>query len=108
MTSPLRLQSSLAGGWIFERREGNGSGKDGKAVETGQTANYAMPCWKNLVNNTSITVVATMCLARIHPITFGGFGNSTGYPGFIYDSVGRFVYVQLDEEVLTHGVNAPR
>ena len=26
------------------------------------------------------------------------FGNSTGYPGFIYDATGRFVYVRLTKK----------
>ena len=54
-----------------------------------------MPCWKNLLNNTSISVGCNNVFGQDPPVAFGGFGNSTGYPGFIYDSVGRFVYVQL-------------
>jgi iron complex outermembrane receptor protein len=73
-------------------------GKDGKAVETTQTAEYSMPCWKNLVNNTSITVGCNNVFGQDNPTAFGGFGNSTGYPGFIYDAVGRFVYVSLTKK----------
>lgn len=73
-------------------------GKDGKAVETGQTVNYAMPCWKNLLNNTTITVGCNNVFGQDPPTAFGGFGNSTGYPGFIYDAVGRFVYVSLTKK----------
>ena len=73
-------------------------GKDGKAVETGQTANYSMPCWKNLLNNTSITVGCNNVFGTDPPKTFGGFGNAVGTPDFIYDSIGRFVYVSLTKK----------
>ena len=32
------------------------------------------------------------------PKAYGFGGNSTGYPGFLYDSTGRFVYVQLTKK----------
>jgi hypothetical protein len=70
-------------------------GKDGKAVETGQTANYAMPCWKNLINNTTITVGCNNVFGQDPPQAYGQGGNSVGYPGFTYDATGRFVYVRL-------------
>ncbi len=71
-------------------------GKDGKAVETGQTANYSMPCWKNLVNNTTITVGVNNIFGEDPPHEFGfELGNSIGYPGATYDNLGRFVYVRL-------------
>ena len=73
-------------------------GKDGKAVETGQTANYSMPCWKNLINNTSISVGCNNVFGTDPPKTFGGFGNAVGTPDFIYDSIGRFVYVSLTKK----------
>jgi iron complex outermembrane recepter protein len=73
-------------------------GKDGKAVETGQTANYSMPCWKNLLNNTSISVGCNNVFGQDPPKAFGGFGNAVGTPDFIYDSVGRFVYVSLTKK----------
>ena len=73
-------------------------GKDGKAVETGQTVNYSMPCWKNLLNNTSITVGCNNVFGQDPPKAFGGFGNAVGDPDFIYDSIGRFVYVSLTKK----------
>ncbi len=73
-------------------------GKDGKAVETGQTVNYSMPCWKNLLNNTSISVGCNNVFGTDPPKAFGGFGNSVGTPDFIYDSIGRFVYVSLTKK----------
>ena len=74
-------------------------GKDGKAVETGQTANYSMPCWKNLLNNTKITVGCNNVFGQDPPDEIGfEFGNANGYPGFIYDAIGRFVYVELTKK----------
>ena len=73
-------------------------GKDGKNVETGQTANYSMPCWKNLLNNTTITVGCNNVFGQDPPQAFGEGGNSVGYPGFTYDATGRFVYVRLTKK----------
>jgi iron complex outermembrane receptor protein len=74
-------------------------GKDGKAVETGQTVNYSMPCWKNLLNNTKITVGCNNVFGQDPPDEIGfEFGNANGYPGFIYDAIGRFVYVELTKK----------
>ena len=73
-------------------------GKDGKAVETGQTPNYAMPCWKNLLNNTTITVGCNNVFGQDPPQAFGEGGNGVGYPGFTYDATGRFVYVRLTKK----------
>ncbi len=74
-------------------------GKDGKAVEAGQTANYSMPCWKNILNNTKITVGVNNIFSSDPPKQFGiASGNSTGYPGFQYDNLGRFLYVELKKK----------
>ena len=74
-------------------------GKDGKAVETGQTANYSMPCWKTVLNNTKITVGCNNVFGQDPPDEIGfEFGNANGYPGFIYDAIGRFVYVELTKK----------
>ncbi len=71
-------------------------GKDGKAVETGQTANYSMPCWKNVVNNTTITVGVNNIFGEDPPKEFGfEFGNSVGFPGSTFDNLGRTWYVRL-------------
>ena len=68
-------------------------GKDGKAVETGQTVNYSMPCWKTLLNNTSFSIGCNNVFGQDPPNAYGPFnGNATLYPGFIYDPTGRFVY----------------
>jgi iron complex outermembrane recepter protein len=76
------------------------SGKDGKVVETGQTANYSMPCWKNLVNNTRITLGCNNVFGQDPPVQKGAFGvsNANDFPGAIYDNVGRFVYLELTKK----------
>ncbi len=74
-------------------------GKDGKRVEPTQTANYSMPCWKNLINNTTITVGCNNVFGQDPPVMFGAFkSNANGYPGFIYTDVGRFVYLELTKK----------
>jgi iron complex outermembrane receptor protein len=74
-------------------------GKDGKTVEPTQTANSSMPCWKNLLNHTSVTIGCNNVFGQDPPKAFGPFfGNGTGYPGAIYDATGRFVYVSLKKK----------
>jgi len=70
------------------------AGKDGKAVET--AAAYSMPCWQTILNNSKITLGVNDIFGEDPPQEFGpGFGNSNGYPGFQYDNIGRFVYIEL-------------
>jgi outer membrane receptor protein involved in Fe transport len=74
-------------------------GKDGKPVETGQTANYSMPCWKNLVNNTTITLGCNNVFGQDPPGAIGfEFQNAINYPGSLYDATGRFVYASLTKK----------
>ncbi len=76
-------------------------GKDGKAVESAssQTSNYSLPVWQRVLNNTSITVGCNNVFGQDPPKAFGnGFSNSNGFPGFIYDVTGRFVYVSLTKK----------
>jgi outer membrane receptor protein involved in Fe transport len=75
-------------------------GKDGKAVETGQTANYSMPCWKNLLNNTTFTIGCNNVFGQDPPVQLGAFAanNANDFPGAIYDNVGRFLYLELTKK----------
>jgi iron complex outermembrane receptor protein len=74
-------------------------GKDGKAVEIGQTANYSMPRWKNLLNNTTITVGCNNVFGEDPPAAIGlELGNVINYPGSLYDDTGRFVYARLTKK----------
>ncbi len=77
-----------------------GAGKDGKPTETAadQAANYGLPIWKRILNGTTITVGCDNIFGTDPPDAIGGGGNSVGAPDFIYDSTGRFVYVQLTKK----------
>jgi iron complex outermembrane receptor protein len=71
--------------------------KEGKEIES--TASYSMPCWKTILNNTTLTV-GVLDIFGEDPPTQLGFeqGNSTKYPGFNYDNLGRFVYGKLTKK----------
>jgi iron complex outermembrane recepter protein len=57
---------------------------------------YAMPCWKTILNNSTITVGVNNVFGEDPPPSFGfELGNANGYPGFSYDNLGRFVYFRL-------------
>jgi iron complex outermembrane receptor protein len=75
-------------------------GKDGKATESAvtQTATVALPIWKQVLNGTTITLGCNDIFGQDPPTAYGFGGNSTKYPGFLYDATGRFVYVQLTKK----------
>jgi len=83
-----------------------GYSKDSKAVEAAvsggspeQSVAYSMPCWKNLLNNTRITVGVNNIFGQRPPTAFGfELQNPINYPGSYYDNLGRFVYVQLTKK----------
>ena len=57
---------------------------------------YAMPCWKNILNNTTFTVGVSNIFGEDPPKSFAfELGNSIGYPGSLYDNLGRFWYVRM-------------
>lgn len=71
--------------------------KQGKQIEN--TAAYAMPCWQTLFNNMTFTLGCNNVFGQDPPKEYGfGQGNSTGYPGFNYDNLGRFVYFELKKK----------
>jgi iron complex outermembrane recepter protein len=68
----------------------------GKEKEASPTVAYAMPCWKKIVNNSTVTVGVNNIFGEDPPHEFGfEFGSPIGYPGFAYDNLGRFWYVRL-------------
>lgn len=75
-------------------------GKDGKTMEssTAQTANYSLPIWQRVLNGTTITLGCNNIFGTDPPDAYGFGGNSTKYPGFLYDATGRFVYVALTKK----------
>ncbi|MEO7168546.1 MAG: TonB-dependent receptor [Chthoniobacterales bacterium] len=76
------------------------SGKDGKMTESSasQTSNYGLPIWQRVLNGTTITLGCDNIFGQDPPKAYGFGGNSTGYPGFLYDSTGRFLYVSLTKK----------
>jgi outer membrane receptor protein involved in Fe transport len=67
----------------------------GKEKETPPVP-YAMPCWKTVLNNTTLSVGALNIFDQEPPHAFSvDFGNSIGYPGGLYDNIGRFWYVRM-------------
>ena len=57
---------------------------------------YVMPCWKTILNNTTLTVGVTDIFGEDPAKSFSfELGDSIGYPGSLYDNLGRFVYARL-------------
>jgi outer membrane receptor protein involved in Fe transport len=50
------------------------------------------------LDNTRLTVGVLNLLDKDPPFSSGGASNAAGYPGFMYDSTGRFVYMQLSKK----------
>jgi hypothetical protein len=75
-------------------------GKDGSMRESAQsqTSNYRNSITDRLLRGTVITVGCTNVFDDNPPFASGEGGNSVGYPGFTYDSTGRFVYVRLTKK----------
>jgi hypothetical protein len=53
-----------------------------------------LPCWKALLNNTTVTLGCNNVFGHDPPHAF----IITNYPDFLYDSTGRFVYVSLKKK----------
>jgi iron complex outermembrane receptor protein len=67
----------------------------GKEKEAPPVA-YAMPCWKTILNNSTLTVGVSNIFGEDPPKAFSyELGNSIGYPGSLYDNLGRFWYVRM-------------
>jgi iron complex outermembrane receptor protein len=76
------------------------TGKDGKATESAasQTSSYRLPIWQRVLNGTTITLGCDDIFGQDPPRAFDFQNNANGYPGTIYDSTGRFVYVSLTKK----------
>jgi hypothetical protein len=58
-----------------------------------------MPCWKTILNNSTVTVGCNNIFGQDPPAMFGiFFANANNYPGFEYDNIGRFWYVELKKK----------
>ncbi len=70
--------------------------KDGKGGTAGGIMTHSF--WDRLLDGTRITVGCSNLFDTDPPKAFGEGGNAVGYPGFTYDSTGRFVYVRLTKK----------
>jgi iron complex outermembrane recepter protein len=72
------------------------SSGDGKSTEnaSAQTASFGLPCWKRLLNNTTVTIGCNNVFGHDPPDAFA----VANYPDFLYDSTGRFVYASLTKK----------
>ncbi len=81
-----------------------GYSKGGKEMMTGkdkqvETAAYEMPCWKTILNNTTLTFGVTNLFGQDPPQMYGTlYSNSDNYPGSLYDNLGRFYYIRLTKK----------
>jgi iron complex outermembrane receptor protein len=75
-------------------------GKDGAPRETAsaQTSNYGRSILDHVLRGTIITIGCNNIFDHDPPQAFGEDGNGQNYPGFTYDSTGRFVYARLTKK----------
>jgi outer membrane receptor protein involved in Fe transport len=71
--------------------------KDGKTTVS-TAAPSEMSIWDHFLNGTTFTVGCNNVFDKDPPFASGQGGNGSGYPGFTYDSTGRFVYVRLTKK----------
>jgi hypothetical protein len=68
----------------------------GKEKEAPPTVAYSMPCWKTILNNTTVTLGVNNIFGEDPPHSLGyELGNSVAYPGSSYDNLGRTWYVRM-------------
>jgi iron complex outermembrane recepter protein len=67
-------------------------------LEATQSVNYSRVSWRTILNDTSITIGCNNVFGQDPPKAYGFGGSGTGYPGFIYDASGRFVYLTLTKK----------
>ena len=60
---------------------------------------YAMPCWKNILNNSTWTIGVNNIWGEDAPHEIGfGSGDAFGIPASTYNNLGRFWYVRLTKK----------
>jgi iron complex outermembrane receptor protein len=70
--------------------------KDAKTTST--SAATEMSFWDHMLKGTTFTVGCNNIFDKDPPFASGQGGNSVGYPGFTYDSTGRFYYLRLTKK----------
>ena len=82
---------------VTESTESPSYSKDSK-VNTSTTASGKLSFWDTMLKGTTFTVGCLNLFDKDPPFASGQGGNSVGYPGFTYDSTGRFYYVRLTKK----------
>ena len=88
------LQASYDFSALVSKAPGTTSSKDGKSSVSTE-ASGPMGFWDTLLNGTTFTVGCNNVFDKDPPFSSGQGGNAVAYPGYTYDSTGRFVYVRL-------------
>ena len=57
-----------------------------------------MSLWDHFLEGTIFTIGCNNVFDKDPPFSSGQGGNAVGYPGFTYDSTGRFVYARLTKK----------
>jgi hypothetical protein len=90
-TAPVETQP--VPGFSTDAKEA-GSAKNVAEPAVAQTPSYGLPCWKALLNNTTVTLGCNNVFGHDPPDAIA----TANYPDFLYDSTGRFVYVSLTKK----------
>jgi outer membrane receptor protein involved in Fe transport len=61
-------------------------------------ASSQLSFWDTMLKGTTFTVGVINLFDKDPPFASGQGGNSVGYPGFTYDSTGRFYYLRLTKK----------
>jgi len=91
------LQASYDFSALVPKTPGPTSSKDGK-TSVSTDASGPMSFWDHMLNGTTFTIGCNNVFDQDPPFSSGQGGNSVGYPGFTYDSTGRFYYVRLTKK----------
>ena len=92
-TFAARVENQPVAGYSTDAKEA-GSAKNVSEPAVAQAASYRLPCWKNLLNNTKITLGCNNVFGHDPPDARA----TANYADFLYDSTGRFVYVSLTKK----------
>ncbi|MDQ6626662.1 MAG: TonB-dependent receptor, partial [Verrucomicrobiota bacterium] len=80
-----------------EAAAATGYSKNDKGVATG-TVTQGLRICDRLLEGTKLTIGCTNLFDKDPPKAFGQGGNAVGYPGYTYDSTGRFIYARLTKK----------
>ncbi|MDQ2658870.1 MAG: TonB-dependent receptor, partial [Verrucomicrobiota bacterium] len=91
------LQASFDFSALVSHPTAAGYSKDDKAGPA-PVVSSEMSVLDHILKGTNLTVGCNNIFDRDPPAASGQGGNASGYPGFTYDSTGRFVYVRLTKK----------